>query len=271
MPPVEDAVILPVDSPKHTGLVEPSIKHNNSAGSVNVTSTHVDVHPTASSIVIVYTPAAKPVNTPLPCGVPPFKLNVTAPVPPVEDAVILPVDSPKHTGLVEPSIKHNNSAGFVNVTSTHVDVHPTASSIVIVYTPAAKPVNTPLPCGVPPFKLNVTAPVPPVEDAVILPVDSPKHTGLVEPSIKHNNSAGFVNVTSTHVDVHPTASSIVIVYTPAAKPVNTPLPCGVPPFKLNVTAPVPPVEDAVILPVDSPKHTGLVEPSIKHNNSDGFC
>ena len=112
-----------------------------------------------------------------------------------------------------------------------IEVQPLASVPVTVYVPATRPVAV---LDVCPFDhTKLTVPVPPVEDAVAIPVESPKQEMLVCEATYVTKAVGWVTGKFLLV-VQPLASVTVHVQVPGVKPVTEaePSPVGLPGVQL---------------------------------------
>lgn len=112
-----------------------------------------------------------------------------------------------------------------------VPVHPLASMMPTVWKPAVRPVNVVLEEYAPPSILYVYGAVPLVDVTpvtVMVPLFAPEHVTLVE-LVVNVRAAPAVSV-AVVVPEQRLASVKVIVYAPAAKPLNVLLACPGPPF-----------------------------------------
>lgn len=173
----------------------------------------VPVHPLASVMVTLYTPAISPVAVCVDCEGVVAQLYVYDPVPPAGVAVAVPVPEPQFVFVVDvPTVM---AAGAVSV-AVAVLIHPFASVMVTVCVPAPNPVAVAVVCAGEVFHEYVYAPVPPIGFAVADPLVAPLHVGLT--GVVEAVSADGCVMIAMVVSLHPELLTVA-VYVPAASEV----------------------------------------------------
>lgn len=238
MPPLAVTTAVPSLFPLQSTSVDVAVAAST-AGSVTLTVA-VDEHPKESVMVHVYVPIVRPVAI---AAVPPEGIQLYESVPdPVAFTVAVPFVPPLHDGEVDVTELTTGSGISVTVIPTEAESkQPLTLVLVMLYTPGtvATYVFVLAPGIMTPFRYHWLVP-PELPVSVVLP---PVQKFAFPLSV--TTGSEFTVTVSVAAEVHPFASVAVIVYVSVAVGLRVWFaPPRFPGIQLNVTTPVPPVDDA---------------------------